>query len=159
MLKWGVNGDGLMGDMAHYSVKYNGPDYLFDGVTHLNLIFKGLSYRLGSGEFTRFESYYRVAEKVTRPGLSISDSTGYFHDYVGVNYGDTITFTGLNLTKTQYKFLMDFDNSTHGDSFRDNLYDMLRIPSNLPTNIEPADKAAGYFFIYSVSRIGKVFEE
>jgi hypothetical protein len=55
---------------------------------------------------------------------------------------------------------MEFDNQTSsGDTFQDNLYDQLRIPYNLPTNIEPFDRAAGYFFIFSISRISKVFEE
>jgi deoxycytidine triphosphate deaminase len=78
-----------------------------------------------------------------------------------INEGDTICIVGLNFNKDQYEFLKEFDNNTSSNNqFNSvNIYDQLKIPTNLPTNIEPADKAAGYFFVYSVSKISKVFND
>jgi hypothetical protein len=78
-----------------------------------------------------------------------------------INERDTICIVGLNFNKDQYEFLKEFDNNiTSSNQFNnDNIYDQLKIPTNLPTNIEPADKAAGSFFVYSVSKISKVFNE
>jgi len=105
---------------------------------------------------------YKVP-KILNPG-SVENYSSYFAITVANNpavvNGDTIRFICFNFTADQYEFLKEFDNNTSSDdTFGDNIYDQLKVPANLPTNIEPSNKAAGYFFIYSVSEISKVFKE
>ena len=123
--------------------------------------FYTLTDRLGGGDLTTNELEFRTI-KVNTPG-SIAHGLAYsaiFPRDTKVNEGDTICIVGLNFNKDQYEFLKEFDNNTTSNNlFIDNIYDQLKIPTNLPTNIEPADKAAGYFFIYSVSKISKVFNQ
>ncbi len=161
---YGMNGDSIEGTVmsfGHYTTFYNGPDYLFDTLIVNN---KGIfpltdQFQFGAGMFTRDESGYKT-EKVSTPGSAAQGWTGGAIERLKVNKGDTIRIVGLNFNKDQYEFLKEFDNNaTSGNLIEDNLYDQLRIPANLPTNIQPSDKAAGYFFIYSISRISKVFEE
>ena len=118
-----------------------------------------VSDRLGSGELTTHESQFQP-KKENVPGLAANGYAAFWIEPPSyVNKGDTICMVGLNFNKDQYEFLKAFDNNTtSGHLIEDNLYDQLRIPANLPTNIQPSDKAAGYFFIYSVSRIRTVFE-
>jgi hypothetical protein len=144
---------------AYYNVQYNGADYLYPfAFSDLWISWGGIGDRLGSGEFSRFENNLRIAT-INDMGEIITDFS-YFAIMEPLTVGATITFLGYNFTKNQYGFLKDFDKQTiSGDVFQDNLYDQLRIPNNLPTNIKPTDKAAGFFFIYSVSRICKIFEE
>jgi Domain of unknown function (DUF4249) len=159
--KRGLNGDGNMAvnNYAYYKLYYNGPDYVYKSEFLNNIQYGTITNRLGSGEFTRFENEFKVP-KVLNPGSFIN-----YWSYLSINStvvkGDTISFICFNLTNDQYNFLKEFDNNTTSDNQfnNENIYDQLKIPSNLPTNIEPADKAAGYFFIYSVSKISKVFNE
>jgi len=154
----GIDGDGNMGviNLAYYKVKYNGPKYAFP-ILSLNTIFgMTLTKRLGSGDLTR-DKYYELP-KIEHPDSAINWSS-YQSTTSTVIEGDTISFIIFNFTDSQFKFLQEFDNNTNGDPFLDNLFDELKVPSNLSTNIEPSDKAAGYFFIYSVSKIDSVFKE
>jgi hypothetical protein len=143
--------------LAYYNLYFNGPGYVYPFINNYYTI----TDRLGSGEFTRFdESWYKV------PKVLYPDSIMNRYAYLAlppsdVKNGDIINFLCFNLTNDQYEFLKEFDNNTSSnEQFNNvNIYDQLKIPTNLPTNIEPADKAAGYFFIYSVSKISKVFNE
>jgi hypothetical protein len=161
---YGVNGDNIPGTVAnlgYYTTFYGGPDYLYDYAIVNNSDTLGtISDRFGSGYLTTEEWFYQ-AKKANVPGLTANARAAFWIEpphYV-VKKGDTICIVGLNFSKDQYEFLKAFDNNTTGgDLTQDNLYDQLRIPANLPTNIQPSDKAAGYFSIYSVSRITGVFE-
>ncbi len=157
-LKFGINGDGILGDRAYFTIRYNGPDYIYTESLLNHRFVRPISQRLGSGEIIRFAESGKI-DKVVHPDSVILGIAGYFRGYSDVKNGDTITFHCENYTRMQYGFLKELDHQVSGDIFQDNLYDQLRIPSNLSTNIEPSDKAAGYFFIYSVSRISNVFEE
>ena len=162
---YGMNGDRIEGTIinnGYYTTFYNGPDYLYNYVIVNNKSFLTITDRLGNGELTRNELAYET-KKVNNPGLNAKGST-YFAivpKLRNVKNGDTICIVGLNFNQSQFEFLKIFDNNTNSNSQinNDNIYDQLKIPANLPTNIEPADKAAGYFFIYSVSKISKVFNE
>ena len=159
----GVSGDGVGGSVintGYYTKFYNGPDYLYDYVKLNSKSLMDLTKRLGNGDLTRGESEYKT-KTVNIPGSVVRWGTYFAIEpkFAAVQNGDTISIVGLNFTKDQYEFLKEFDNSTtSGDLMMDNLYDQLKIPTNLPTNIVPSDKAAGYFFIYSISRIKKVFQ-
>jgi hypothetical protein len=159
----GYNGDGpKVVNIAYYKLFYDGPGYVYPFVLVNNYIRYGtITDRLGSGEFTRFEESWYKVPSVVYPGSIINRSAYFAVNPSDVKNGDMINFICFNLTNDQYSFLKQFDNSTTGkDQFNNvNIYDQLKIPTNLPTNIEPADKAAGYFFIYSVSKISKVFKE
>jgi len=159
----GYYGDGpKVINKAYYKLYFNGPGYVYPFPLVNNYIRYGtITDRLGSGEFTRFgESWYKVA-KVLYPDSIINLYAYFAIDPSDVKNGDTINFICFNLTNDQYEFLKEFDNNTtsNGQFNNDNIYDQLKIPTNLPTNIEPANKAAGYFFVYSVSKISKVFNE
>jgi hypothetical protein len=161
--KRGLNGDGNMAvnNFAYYKLYYNGPDYVYESeLLNNDDNSTTITDRLGTGEFTRFENEYKVP-KVPNP-----DSVINYGGYLSINTnttvikGDTISFIFFNFTTEQFEFFKKFDNNTYsGDQFQDNMYDQLKIPANLPTNIEPSDKAAGYFFVYSVSKISKIFSE
>jgi hypothetical protein len=160
--KRGLNGDGNMAvnNYAYYRLYYNGPDYAYHfGVLNNKYQSISMTDRLGTGELSRFEGQYKVP-KVLNPG-----SFSTYWSYVSINTtvvkGDIIIFVCYNFTNDQYNFLKIFDNNTSGNNQfnSQNIYDQLKVPTNLPTNIEPADEAAGYFFIYSISKISKVFNE
>jgi hypothetical protein len=158
---FGYNGDGRqVVNLAYYQLNYHSPDYLYSFTLINNSTENGtVTKRLGTGEFARFESSYQQ-EKVLNPETTLSASAYYAISPSKVKKGDTISFIGFNLTQKQYSFLKEFDANTSGDDpFMDNIYDQLEIPSNISTNIEPSDKAAGYFFVYSVSKISKIFNE
>ncbi len=155
---YGLNGDNqtAINNFAYYKIFYNGPDYVykFMQVDHRDQY--SLEKRLGSGEIGAFENEFKV------PRVNTPDSSIRYRGYLSIDLdsasiGDTLSFIGYNFTKDQYDFLKAFDNNTSGDPFVDNIFDQINAPSNLPTNIEPADKAAGFFFVYSISRISKVF--
>jgi hypothetical protein len=155
----GANGDGpAVVNLAYYKLFYNGPDYVYPIVSQNDDSLMTVTQMLGSGEFTRFMHDYKVP-KVLDPDSVINDSS-YFAIVLSQNpsivKGDTIGFICYSFTTEQYEFLKEFDNNTTSNN---NFYDELRVPANLPTNIEPSDKAAGYFFIYSISEISKVFNE
>ena len=158
----GENGDQVMGTVeneAYYKIMYNGPDYIYDYLTLNSVTLYSLTDQLGSGDFNY---YFFKAPKVNNPGLTLSRYSSLWIEPKSskVSTGDTISFICYNFTAAQFEFLKEFDNNTNsGDLFSNNMYDQLKIPTNLPTNIEPADKAAGYFFIYSISKISKVFKE
>jgi hypothetical protein len=158
---YSMNGDNIEGTVknsGYYTTFYNGPDYLYNYVIVSNENLCALTSRLGSGELT---TYVYEVKKVSTPGLIANGAALLWIDptMAKISEGDTICMVGLNFNKAQYEFLGEFDkNTTSQDLIEENLYDQLRIPTNLPTNIQPSDKAAGYFFIYSISRISKVFE-
>ena len=161
---YGMNGDNIEGTVSnngYYTTFYSGPDYLYNYFMVNSKNFYTLTDRLGSGELTSHELQFRTI-KVNTP-RSIAHGVAYASIEprdTKVHEGDTICIVGFNFNKDQYEFLKEFDNNTTGnDPFSGNIYDQLKVPTNLPTNIEPADKAAGYFFIYSVSKISKVFNE
>jgi hypothetical protein len=160
--KRGLDGDRNMGviNRAYYKTFYNGPDYVYPYVLLNKLHLYGtITDRLGSGEINRAEKGL-IAPKVVSPGSFVNNFSYFSISKNTVVKGDTISFICFNFTKEIYGFLKEFDNNTYsGDSFQENIYDQLKIPSNVSTNIEPAGKSAGYFFVYSVSSISKVFYE
>ena len=161
--KRGLNGDGNMAvnNYAYYKIYYNGPDYVYPFALVNNYISYGtITDRLGTGEINRSENQYKVP-KVLNPDSVISREAYFSLHPTDGKKGDIISFICYNFTNDQYSFLKIFDNNTSSSNqFNiDNIYDQLKIPTNLPTNIEPANKAAGYFFVYSVSKISKVFNE
>lgn len=156
----GLDGDNnnVVKNWAFYKIKYNSPDYIYPNVLLNNQIEYGtITNRLGTGELTRFEKDYKVP-KIVNPD-SVLNYWSYLSINAQVENGDTISFFCSNFNIKQFKFLQQFDNNTNGDPFLDNMFDQLKIPANISTNIEPSNKAAGYFFIYSKSRISKVFHE
>lgn len=157
--KRGLNGDGNMAvnNKAYFKLSYDGPGYVYPFCLVNNISRYTITDRLGSGEINRFENEYKVP-KVLNPGSEINYSS-YQSINSSVIKGDVIRFIGINLTNNQYSFLKEFDNNTNGDSFVDNIYDQLKMPANLTTNIESSNDVAGYFFVYSVSSISKVWNE
>ncbi len=162
---YGMNGDNIEGTVknsGYYTTFYNGPDYLYYYVIVKNKSFYTITDELGSGYLTSREFQYKT-KKVNTPGLVVNGRVDYWVEpqMSIINEGDTICIVGLNFNKDQYEFLKEFDNNTtsNNEFNYNNIYDQLKIPTNLPTNIEPANKAAGYFFVYSVSKIIKVFNE
>jgi len=162
---YGMNGDRIEGtiiNIGYYTTFYNGPDYYINKVIVNNKGIWTITSELGSGKLTRDELYYKT-KKVNTPGSILHgiESVCIEPQMATVNKGDTIYIVGNNFNKDQFEFLKEFDNNTTSSNQfnNDNIYDQLKIPTNLPTNIEPADKAAGYFFIYSISKISKVFNE
>jgi hypothetical protein len=157
-LKFGTNGDGWWGDRAYYTAQYNSPYYVYKESLCNHYFDYPLSERLGNGEMTRFANEGWIA-RVAHPD-SVALGALSFYRRPGVQIGDTITLFCENFTKAQYDFLMELDNHVSSDNPTiDHLYDALRIPGNLSTNIEPASKAAGYFLIYSVSSIDVIYRE
>ena len=161
----GENGDKVVGTIendAYYKIMYNGSDYVYDYLTLNSVTLYNLTDQLGFGDFNY---YFFNTPKVNNSGLTLSRYSSLWIEpkTSKVATGDTISFICYNFTTAQYEFLKEFDNNTttnSNDLFNsENIYDQLKIPTNLPTNIEPADKAAGYFFIYSVSKISKAFVE
>ena len=157
----GLNGDGNMAvnNWAYYKLFYNGPDFIYKFELLNNDSIGTITDRLGTGEIAGDKYYNWVVPKVLNPGSFVN-----YQSYMSINStvvkGDNITFICYNFTKAQFEFLKEFDNNTDsGNPLIDNIYDQLRIPTNLPTNIDPSDKAAGYFFIYSISKISKVFNQ
>ena len=162
MSYYGVNGDSIKGTVintGYYHTFYNGPDYLFDYVIVNNKSYVTLTDVLGSGGL--IDKDILKTTKVNTPGLNAKGFTSFSLEptWASVTTGDTITIVDFNFTQDQYEFLKEFDNNTSSNDLFDNenIFDQLNIPANLPTNIEPSDKAAGYFFIYSISKISKVF--
>ena len=161
----GLNHDGNMAvnNNAYYKLYYHGPDYVYPSELLNNANADNgmttITNRLGTGEITREEINYKVP-KVLNPG-SFKKYGSYLSIGSTVVKGDIISFICYNFTTDQFEFLEEFDNNTSSNNQLNsgNIYDQLKIPTNLPTNVEPADKAAGYFFIYSVSKISKVFNE
>ena len=156
----GLNTDGKMAvnNWAYYKLFYNGPDFIYKFELLNNDSIETITDRLGTGEIAESKNDWEVP-KVLYPG-TFKNYLSYLSITSTVVKGDTITFICYNFTKAQFEFLKEFDNNTDsGNPLIDNIYDQLRIPTNLPTNIEPSDKAAGYFFIYSISKISKVFNQ
>lgn len=157
--KYGINGDHnqAINNLAYFKIMYNGPDYLYKYTQVNNQDQYTITDQLGSGEFTRFEKDFKMI-KVNNPG-SFQSAVNYLsiNNLKAVKIDDTITFVGYNLTTNQFNFLKTFDDNT-GDSFKNNFQDQLSVPVNLPTNIQPSEKAAGYFMIYSISKISTVFK-
>ena len=155
----GYTGDGpKIVNLTYYKLFFDGPSYVYQSILVNNYIrYVITTDRPGSGPFTASEIYVKVP-KVLYPDSVISYRCYFALPPSAVKNGDTISFNYFNFTDDHVSFLKIFDNNTNnGNPF--NIYDQLKIPTNLPTNIEPADKAAGYFFIYSVSKISKVFNE
>jgi hypothetical protein len=152
--KYGLNGDSeyALINIPFYQRTANGPDYAFSYMMVNDKEIRPLSKRLGTGEVKTHMTptkHYKEGETYNL----------YFSlDSEPVAKGDRLTFIAFNFTEDQYKFLTAFDNNTDGDPFLDNMYDQLVIPSRLPTNIEPANKAGGYFLVYSISRISRVYK-
>jgi len=162
---YGMNGDRVKGTvitLGYYTTFYNGPNYLFNYVIVNNHNSYTLTDMLGTGELTRFEFTYKT-RKVNTPDSVATGNTYYALEpqVINVKYADTINTVAFNFNQYQYDFLKEFDNNTSSDNpfNSENIFDQLKIPTNLPTNIEPSDKAAGYFFIYSISKISNVFNE
>ncbi len=154
--QYGVNGDNLPAivNLAYYKVLASGPDYVYNLMQINRNEIAPIAKRLGTGEISRGEKEYRIRKSNDQSYHSLR----YFSlDKDKVKQGDTLTFIGYNFTKEQYNFLIAFDNNTEGDIFN-NFQDNLRVPVNMPTNIVPEDKAVGFFMMYSISRISKVFK-
>jgi hypothetical protein len=162
----GYTGDGpKVINLAYYKLFFDGPGYVYQSILVNNFIrYVTITDRTGSGPFASFKVYIKVP-KVLYPDSVISYRSFFVLPPSAVKNNDTISFICFNFTDDQVGFLKIFDNNTTNNTSgnnlfnNDNIYDQLRIPTNLPTNIEPADKTAGYFFIYSVSKISKVFNE
>ena len=161
----GENGDNIAGTIendVYFKILYNGPDYVFPFLILNSDSLWTVTSSLGSLNFNN--DYYKIP-KVSNPGTTMNSWGREFIEprMSTVLTGDTISFVIFNFTTAQFEFLKEFDNSTAstGDNLftSENIFDQLKIPTNLPTNIEPSDKAAGYFFIYSVSKISKVFDQ
>ena len=158
----GLNGDGNMAvnNWAYYKLFYNGPDFIYKFELLNNDSIGTITDRLGTGEIAGDKYFNWVVPKVLNPGSFVN-----YQSYMSINStvvkGDNITFICYKFTAAQFEFLKEFDNNTSSDNQfnSENIYDQLKVPTNLPTNIEPADKAAGYFFVYSISKISKVFNE
>jgi hypothetical protein len=158
----GLNGDGNMAvnNWAYYKLFYNGPDFIYKFELLNNDSIETITDRLGTGEIAGDKYYNWVVPKVLNPGSFVN-----YQSYMSINStvvkGDNITFICYNFTAAQFEFLKEFDLNTSSSNLfnSENIYDQLKVPTNLPTNIEPADKAAGYFFVYSISKISKVFNE
>ncbi len=154
------NGDGdlMIIHSAMYKIKQNSPACIFPYILVNNQVTNNgtIGERLGTN---KFDEGFIVQPIVNRPGQEIQQSIGFGAYASNVNPGDSVCFVGMNFTQQQYDFLKEFNDNTNGDTFEDTVYDQLRMPVNLSTNIEPADKAAGYFFIYSVSRIKGKFKK
>jgi|GEM_PF-6823126 len=145
---------------AYCKIFYNGPDFFYSYMTVNNYSVASIRDLIGTGNINRFKDWYSC-KKVQEPNSTIKSEKFFFiaNYETLVKENDTINYIGLNLTRLQFEFLKEFDNNTEGDPFLDNMYDQLKIPANISTNIEPSNKVAGYFFIYSVSSICKVFKE
>jgi hypothetical protein len=159
----GLDADGNTAiiNFAYYKLYYNGPDYVCPFVLVNNNYTRYGTFidNLGTGQINGSENEYKVP-KILSPASVISRRAYRSIPPEEGKKGDTISFNCYNFTAEQFEFLKEFDNNTNSNNpFIDNMYDQLKIPANLPTNIEPANKAAGYFFIYSVSKISKVFNE
>ena len=155
--KYGRNGDNILAvnNWAYYNTTNDGPDYVFHYMQINDNAIYPISRRLGSGEFSRFERFF----KIYKGEIPAESRYQYFSlERYTVAKGDNLTFIGYNFTKSQYDFLKAFDNSTDDNDHIDYVYDKLKMPSNLPTNIEPSNKAAGYFLVYSISRISRVYQ-
>jgi hypothetical protein len=158
----GLNGDGNMAvnNWAYYKLFYNGPDFIYKFELLNNDSIETITDRLGTGEIAGDKYYNLVVPKVLNPGSFVN-----YQSYMSINStvvkGDNITFICYNFTAAQFEFLKEFDLNTSSSNLfnSENIYDQLKVPTNLPTNVEPADKAAGYFFVYSISKISKVFNE
>jgi hypothetical protein len=157
--KHGLDGDNhyALNNKASFKIKYGGPEYLYPFIMINNIADKTLTQRLGSGELNSFETDYKLPQ--VSSASNVRDWSSYVATYKKAIIGDVIGFVGYNFTKKQYSFLKEFDNNSSGDILLDNMYDQLNIPCNVSTNIEPSDKAAGYFFIYSISRKSIVLNE
>jgi len=153
----GFNGDGpMLENNAYYTFLKPGPDYVYNFMNINQNEMMPIENRLGSGEFSQGDNEYRIYNANNQ---SYNSPRSFFLEEGEAKLGDTLTFIGYNFTKEQYDFLIAFDNNTEGDIYQDNFMDKLNVPSNVPTNIVPGDKAAGFFLIYSISRISKVFNE
>ena len=71
-----------------------------------------------------------------------------------LNPGDTITLEALGITKEYYQFLIDFVAEYYPKSPIGS-----GPSSNISTNIEPKDKAVGFFTAYSVQRISIIYHD
>ena len=142
----------------YFKIRYNGPDYLYRYMQLNNKSIATIKDRLGSGEINRFNW---ELPKVDKFGDTIIGSDFFHIDDKddSVVDGDTLVYIGFNLGREHFEFLKEFDNNTTRTLSEEFIWDQLKIPRNIPTNIHPNDKAAGYFFIYSVSKYSKVFRE
>ncbi len=141
---------------CYFKATINGPDYIYKYLEVDEQAIFRLSERLGSGDLARFEREYKIV-KPTAPDEYKKLGT-FLHipekDTI-IPSGSLITFVCLNLTTEHFEFLKEFDSNTSSNLIDDNFYDQIKMPKNLPTNISPANKAAGYFSVYSISRISK----
>jgi hypothetical protein len=145
---------------AYFRVPFLGPDYIYKYIDVNKASVGALKGRLGSGEIARFQAEYKVTKPITPDTYTKMSSYCQVPEKdMPVSNGDAITFVCLNLTSEYFSFLKEFDNNTSSDLFTDNFYDQIKMPANVRTNISPAGKAAGYFAVYSVSRISAVLHE
>lgn len=142
-----------------FRITSQGPDYILRYVEVGSKAIRPLSEWLGSGDIGRFESEFKTV-KPDAAGV-FKNSGAYYqipeNDTI-IQEGALITFVCLNLTAEHFTFLKEFDNNSSYDWLDDNLYDQIKMPKNLPTNLVPSNKAAGYFNVYSISRISKKLE-
>lgn len=145
---------------AYFRIPFLGPDYIYKYVEVNNVSIGALQSRLGSGEIARFESEYKITKPQSPDSYTkVSSYCQIPEKDMVVSKGDLITFVCLNFPSEYFSFLKELDNNTSSDLFTDNFYDQIKMPANVRTNIAPSSKAAGYFAVYSVSRISKVFAE
>lgn len=146
------NGKYIQCNTAYYQSTSNGPDYVYDFISINGNEISPLSKKLGHGELKMAMSSIEQTTPKQPHFLYFGSDNKFAHP------GDRVTYTAYNFTRKQYDFLLAFDNNTNGDPFIDNIFDQLTIPNRLGTNIEPSQKAGGYFMVYSISRISKEYQ-
>lgn len=141
---------------CYFRVTYNGPDYIYKYIEADNREIFNLSKRLGTGDLARFEREYQIVKpKTTDEYKKMSSFLHISEKDTLVTAGSLISFVCLNLNAEHFGFLKEFDNNTSYNLLDDNFYDQIKMPKNIPTNITPSNKAAGFFAVYSISRISK----
>ena len=143
-------------------MQYNGADYLNMQINNHGEY--DMKYWLGNSK-REIGLYILSLPKVNYPDSVKKEMilmylfTNAFGAENPVTNADTLICNTMNLMSGEFKFLSELNNNSNYDWLSSNYYDQLKIPTNLPTNIEPSGKAAGYFFVYSMSRFSKVFKE
>jgi hypothetical protein len=142
----------------YYKILFNGPDDIYMQINN-----KG-EYEINDWQVDNSVGAYMssVSEINNQDSIKKLNVLIYlFTTYNAVAKGDTLICNCMNLTKNDFTFLIQLskNNSSSTNGFKNNFYDQLNIPVNLLTNIESNNKVAGYFFIYSVSKISKILNE
>lgn len=141
---------------CYFKATINGPDYIYKYLEVDKRAISPLSKRLGTGDLARFERENKIVKpKAPDEYKKLGTFLHIPEKDTVIPSGSLITFVCLNLNAEHFEFLKEFDNNTSYNWLDDNFYDQIKMPKNIPTNITPSNKAAGYFSVYSISRISK----